>query len=81
MTRWMIAALATTALSAPAFADGFRADYAAAPGGPVAIANIAIGEELASETDELGAREVSRLTGMLHDDIARELAGMNWLAG
>lgn len=81
MTRWMIAALATTALSAPAFADGFRADYAAAPGGPVAIADIAIGEELASETDELGAREVSRLTGMLHDDIARELAGMNWLAG
>lgn len=81
MTRWLIAALATTALSAPALADGFRDEYTAAPTGPVSIAEIAIGEELAGEADELGEREITRLTGMLHDDIARELASMSWLAG
>lgn len=80
MTRWMIAALATTALSAPAFADGFRADYSAAPSGPVMVAEIAIGAELSEEADELGNREIDRLTGMLQDDLSRELAGMNWLA-
>ena len=80
MTRWMIAALATTALSAPAFADGFEANYTAAPTGPIAVADIAIGEELSAEAGDLGEREIGRLTGMLHDDIARELASMSWLA-
>lgn len=80
MTKWLTALLAAAAIAAPASAfQGFDANYAAEPYGPVVIADIMIGPELAEKVDEYGAREIDRLTGRLHDDLSRELAGMGWL--
>tara|TARA_R110002096_G_scaffold92865_3_gene209647 strand:- start:899 stop:1453 length:555 start_codon:yes stop_codon:yes gene_type:complete len=82
MTKWMTALLAAAALSAPATAfQGLDAQYNSQPYGPVTIAEITIGEALAEKVDDYGAREIDRLTGRLHDDLARELADMGWLAG
>lgn len=82
MTKWMTALLAAAALTAPASAfQGLDAQYSSQPYGPVTIAEISIGPELAEKADDYGAREMDRLTGRLHDDLSRELAGMGWLAG
>lgn len=80
MTKWLSAILAAAVLSAPAIAlQDFDARYEAEPMGPVLIADITIGPELAAKVDEYGAREIDRLTGRLHDDLSREFAEMGWL--
>ncbi|WP_421790680.1 hypothetical protein [Hyphobacterium sp.] len=77
--RYLVSILAAAVLAAPAFAQGLSANYSASPTGPVALANIEIGETLFDKGDEYGVREFDRLIRTLNADLERELRGISML--
>ena len=78
--RYLLSILAAAVLAAPAMAQGLSASYSAAPSGPIAIAEIEIGETLFEKGDEYGVREFDRLIRTLSADLERELRGVSLLA-
>jgi len=73
--RVFAALIAAIALAAPALAQsGWRGDIERGFTGPVFIGSITIGEELAEDDEDYGAREFERLIADLHDEVASQLA-------
>ena len=76
--RVFAALIAAIALAAPALAQsGWRGDIERGFTGPVYIASITIGDELAEDDEDYGAREFDRLTADLHDEVASRLMEAN----
>jgi len=78
--RFLMSVLAAVVIAAPAFAQGLSANYSATPTGPIALAEITIGETLMEKGDEYGTREFDRLIRTLTADIERELRQASLLA-